>query len=351
MSDPTHISTRKDDHLDLCATDQVQFRDRTTLLECVQLVHQCLPDLHVDDVDPSVEFLGKTLRYPIFVSGMTGGTERAAEVNHGLAKLAQRHGVGFGLGSQRAMKRDPSVTHTYAVRDSAPDVLLLGNIGVVQARDYSTEEVQSLVNAVGADGLCVHMNVPMELVQPGGDRDFRGGLQTFERLANQLTVPVVAKETGQGISAQAAAKLKSVGVHCVDVSGAGGTSWVGVETLRAKGEARDLGDLLWDWGIPTAASVAYSSGEGMATIATGGIRTGLDIARAISLGASAGGVARSLYQAFVSGGEAAADLMLTKLENELKAVMLMCGARTVEDLQGAPKVIRGELREWVRVTT
>lgn len=343
----TDISQRKVDHLDLCATDEVAFRDRTTLLEHVRLVHQSLPDLHIDDIDTSVELLGKTLRAPLVIAAMTGGTDRAAEVNQTLASIANERGYGFGLGSQRAMQKRPDTAWTFQVREHAPDVLLLGNVGVVQARDMETAVVRGLVEEVGADALCIHMNPAMELIQPGGDRDFRGGVDTFERLVAELPVPVVAKETGNGVSAQTARRLHEVGVRHVDVSGAGGTSWVGVETLRAEGDARELGALLWDWGIPTAASVHLCAGEGMTVIATGGIRNGLDIARAIALGASAGGIARNAFKAFMEGGRAGAERYLSRVESEIRAVMLLCGASSVADLRRAPRVVTGELAAWM----
>jgi isopentenyl-diphosphate delta-isomerase len=344
----SEIQKRKVDHLDLCATDQVAFRDRTNLLEKVRLVHQSLPDLSMDELDTSVELLGKKLKAPIVIAGMTGGTDRAGEVNHRLAKIAEKRGYGFGLGSQRAMQREPQTAWTYQVREHAPNVLLLGNVGVVQARDYDTAIIAKLVTEIGADALCVHMNPAMELVQPEGDRDFRGGVDTFARLVKELPVPVIAKETGNGISGQTAAKLHAVGVRTVDVSGAGGTSWVGVETLRAEGAQKALGELLWDWGIPTAASVGLCVREGMTVIATGGIRTGIDIARAIALGATAGGIARNVYKALHDHGPEGAEEYLDAVEQQLRAVMLLTGSKTLADLQKAPKAITGELAEWLR---
>ncbi|MHC4831737.1 MAG: alpha-hydroxy-acid oxidizing protein, partial [Planctomycetota bacterium] len=176
------IQQRKADHLDLCVTDEVAFRKRTTLLENVRLIHQSLPELSLDEVETETELVGKRLRMPIVIAAMTGGTERAADVNRKLAELAQERGYALGLGSQRAMQREPQTRWTYEVRKWAPDVLLLGNVGVVQARDLPTSEIEDLVQSIGADALCVHMNPAMELVQPGGDRDFRGALDTFRRL-------------------------------------------------------------------------------------------------------------------------------------------------------------------------
>ncbi|MFW6051139.1 MAG: type 2 isopentenyl-diphosphate Delta-isomerase [Myxococcota bacterium] len=341
------ISQRKADHLDLCATDEVAFRGQTTLLENVRLVHQSLPDLSLDEIDTRVELLGRTLRAPIVIAGMTGGHERAAEVNRALASIANERGYGFGLGSQRAMQKRPDTAWTYQVREWAPDVLLLGNVGVIQARDLDSGAIDQMVREVGADALCVHMNPAMELIQPGGDRDFRGGTDTYARLVRDLSVPVVAKETGNGVSAETARKLWDVGVRHVDVSGAGGTSWVGVETLRADGPAQALGQSLWDWGVPTAASVHLVTEVGMTAIATGGIRTGLDIAHAIALGASAGGIARNVFKAFTEGGREGAEAFLSQVEHELRAIMLLCGARTVPDLQRAPRIITGDLRHWM----
>ena len=360
VSSPDDIGRRKADHLDLCATDEVAYIARTTLLEHVQLVHQSLPDLALDDVDTRVDLFGKTLRAPVVIAGMTGGTDRAGEVNHALARIAQKRGYAFGLGSQRAMERSPETAWTYRVREHAPDVLLFGNVGVVQARDWETKVIDGLVRDIGADALCVHMNPAMELIQPGGDRDFRGGTETFARLVRELSVPVIAKETGNGVSGETAAKLYAAGVRVVDVSGAGGTSWVGVETLRAAQEdgaaegssaaprdAQALGRALWDWGIPTAASVHLVTRAGMTAIATGGIRSGHDIARAIALGASACGVARGVFMALSEGGERGAERFLDSLERELRAIMLLAGARTIADLRDAPRVITGELRAWM----
>lgn len=342
----SEIQQRKVDHLDLCATDAVAFKQQTTLLEHVRLQHQSLPELCVDDLDTRVTLLGKELRAPIVIAAMTGGTERAAEVNHTLAAIANDRGYGFGLGSQRAMQREPETAWTYRVREHAPDVLLLGNVGVVQARKLDTRDVQALLNDIGADGLCIHLNPAMELVQPGGDRDFRGGHETLQRFVEELDLPVIAKETGNGISAECANKLFQLGIRHVDVSGAGGTSWVGVEALRAEGQQKILGEMLWDWGIPTAAAVHYAAREGHTVIATGGIRTGYDIARAIALGATAGGIARFVFQAFQSGGREGAERFLDQVEQELRAVMLLTGCRTVTALQNAPRIIEGPLRDW-----
>jgi isopentenyl-diphosphate Delta-isomerase len=213
-TDPkTTISGRKADHIELCATGDVGFRSKTTLLEQVELIHDALPELSLEDIDTSVTLLGKKLRVPLFIAAMTGGTERSRQINRELARIAEERGYGFGLGSQRAMLNEAS--STYEVRDVAPTVLLLGNIGAVQARSLPTEAVADLAQRVGADAMCVHLNPAMELVQHEGDRYFAGALGAIERLVEELEIPVIAKETGCGIGPSAALRLASAGVRHV----------------------------------------------------------------------------------------------------------------------------------------
>jgi isopentenyl-diphosphate delta-isomerase len=246
------------------------------------------------------------------------------------------------------MHVDAAKAGTYQVREAAPTALVLGNVGLVQARQMSTTEVRALVSQVGADALCVHLNPAMEIVQPGGDRDFTGGAATLTRLTAELGVPIIAKETGCGLSLRAGRQLARCGVAHVDVSGAGGTSWVAVEMHRATGQERALGEAFREWGIPTAASVAWMAGLGFETvIATGGIATGLEVAKAIALGATAAGIARPVLQALTSGGRAGAERLLDGIEAELRAAMLLVGAGSLAALRSAPRVVVGELRSWI----
>jgi isopentenyl-diphosphate delta-isomerase len=316
-------------------------------LECVELVHQALPENSLDEIDTQVELLGRRLKLPLVIAAMTGGTDRAQEINRVLATVAEARGYGFGLGSQRAMQSEPATSGSYQVRQWAPTALVLGNVGLVQAREMESSRVAELAKTIGADALCVHLNPAQELIQPEGDRDFGGGLETFARLVRELPVPVVAKETGCGLSPQAIAGLYRAGVRTVDTSGAGGTSFVGVETLRAEGPDAELGQRLWDWGIPTAASVHFAARGGMETIATGGIRSGLDVVRALVLGARAAGMARPLLQAYVRGGRAEVERTLDAVEREFRTVMLLTGAKRVADLGHVPRVITGPLKDWM----
>lgn len=348
----TTIGQRKKDHLALCATDEVAFRDKTNLLDQVRLIHDALPDLDANAIDTRVTLLGKTLRFPILIAAMTGGTDEARRVNRELSAVAEERGYGFGLGSQRAMHLRADSAPSYAVRETAKETLVLGNIGVVQARAMSTAEVLALVEGIGADALCVHLNPAMELVQPEGDRDFRGGLEAIGRLVHELPVPVVVKETGCGISSHVGRRLRSAGVKHIDVSGAGGTSWVAVETKRAEAvsdaPSRALGEALWDWGIPTAASVGALAPLGFDTIiATGGVSTGHDVARALALGANAAGIARPALKALTSAGKEGAHAFFAGVEAELRAIMLLTGSADVAALRRAPRILGSELRAWL----
>ncbi|MCB9758292.1 MAG: type 2 isopentenyl-diphosphate Delta-isomerase [Alphaproteobacteria bacterium] len=343
---PGDIASRKADHIALCETDDVAFRARTNLLEQVQLVHDALPDLAVSDVDLTTPFAGKALRAPLIIAAMTGGTPKATHINRDLAAVAQRHGLGFGFGSQRPLLTE-GIVDGYEVRDVAPDALILGNIGVVQAREASTAALRELVKRSGADALAVHLNPAMEVIQPEGDSDFTGGLDTIARLVDELGVPVVVKETGCGLSRSVGERLVRVGVAWVDTSGAGGTSWVGVETLRARGDQRSLGERFWDWGIPTAASVVQLADLGLGICATGGVSDGLDVAHALALGATCGGMARPLLQAWARGGVDGVEAQVELILAEIRLALLLAGARSAEALRHKPVLIGPTLARWV----
>lgn len=350
------IGARKADHLALCATGDVGFRGTTTLLDGVKLVHDALPELNAEAVDLSCELFGKRLRAPLVIASMTGGTEEAGRINRELSQIAEEEGYGFALGSQRAMHASSAALSTYRVRETAKTALVLGNLGVVQARQMSTEEVRRLVDLVEVDALCIHLNPAMELVQPGGDRDFTGCLDTIGRLVRDLGVPVIVKETGCGLSRRVGERLRGASVRHVDVSGAGGTSWVGVEAKRAQsaGDARAqaLGEAFWDWGIPTAASVAMLAPLGFDTlVATGGVVSGLDVARAIALGATAAGIARPVLQALTAGGRAQVTAFLGEICAELRTAMVLTGSPNLAALRRAPRVLSSELCAWITQTS
>jgi isopentenyl-diphosphate delta-isomerase len=340
------IQSRKAEHISLCEGDQVAFQGKSTLLEEVELVHDALPELHINDIDLSVQYAGKTLKAPVVIAAMTGGVKEAESINRQLAALAEELGIGFGFGSQRPLLQK-GIEAGYTVRDVAPTTLVLGNIGIVQARDTSTEDLRRLLESTGSDALCVHLNPAMEVIQPEGDTDFRGGLDTLERLHKDLGAPVVVKETGCGLSRSVGLRIAEIGIEWADCSGAGGTSWVGVETLRARAKTQALGERFWDWGIPTAASVAQLSGLGVGTCATGGIQSGLDIAKAIALGATCGGMARPVLQALSRGGLPEARALLQGVIDEIRLACLLTGSRTPSDLAKTPLIVGSRLRQWI----
>lgn len=353
MNEP--IRSRKDAHLDLCATGDVGFWTQTTLLEEVGLVHDALPDLHLADVKLETRLLGRDLKAPLLISAMTGGSPRAMAINQDLAWVAQRLGLGLGLGSQRILVNH-DVEAGFFLRDVAPDVLLLGNIGLAQLGSLSPAHLSRALSRCGVDALCVHLNPAMEVVQPEGDLDLRGGARSLERLVKELGIPVVVKETGCGLSRSVARRLRDAGVEWVDVAGAGGTSWVAVEGLRAEGHGAvkdpalaGVARHLRDWGIPTAASLLQVQGLGLEVLASGGVYDGLAALRALALGARTVGVARPVLQALVQGGREQACRYLEEMVETLRRGLFLVGCRNLAELHRVPLVLGPRLQAWMPV--
>jgi len=340
------ISNRKADHIQLCIDGDVGFKTKTTLFDEVDFVHNALPELHVNDIDLQSKFAGHALKAPIFIAAMTGGVDRAETINRDLASVAEELGIGFAFGSQRPLLTH-GITAGYTVRDVAPTIPLLGNLGLVQAVQATTADIERLIQTSGISALCIHLNPAMEVVQPEGDEDFRGGLQCLKRLVNELSVPVIVKETGCGLSSHVGSVCKNIGIQSVDISGAGGTSWVAVETHRALDHKRSLGEQFWDWGIPTAASVVQTVEEGLEVCATGGMKNGLMIAKAIAMGASCGGLARVVLQAYADGGKEGAKDFLERTIQEIRIAMLLTGSKNIAELQTQPLILGDRLLKWV----
>jgi isopentenyl-diphosphate delta-isomerase len=340
---------RKRDHLALCASGEVAFKHKTTLFEQVHLVHRALPELAVDDIDLSTRFGGVELAAPLWIGAMTGGATGSRELNIELAQLASELRVGLCLGSMRPMLEDPSRKADFAVREAAEGMLVLGNIGATAIATHGPAKVLDALADIGADGIGIHLNPMMELIQPGGDRDFRGALDGIAALVEAAgdDLVVFVKETGCGLSWQDGEALKKAGVTRVEVAGAGGTSWVGVEASRASGREERLGRLLWDWGIPTAVSTAWMVDLGLEVVASGGVRTGLDAAKALALGASLVAVAAPLVEARAKGGFNAMRELLGDVVAGLRYTMLGCGAASIPALRHVPRVLDSELACWI----
>jgi isopentenyl-diphosphate delta-isomerase len=325
---PSEIENRKSEHLRVCIEEDVEFQQLTSGLEKYRFTHCCLPELDRSDIELGTTFLGKSLKAPILISSMTGGTELAHLVNTRLATVAQRYGLAMGVGSQRIALEQPELAPTFAVRSLAPDILLLANLGAVQLNyGCGLEDCLKLVELLEADALILHLNPLQELVQSGGDSNFKGLLAKIEQICAQLPVPVIAKEVGNGISAPMAKKLIEAGVAAIDVAGAGGTSWAKVESQRAKdNRQRHLGQVFADWGLPTAECITAirSVNSTIPLIASGGLKNGLDLAKSIALGADLGGLARPFLVAAIES-EAAVDELVKFLIAELEIVLFCTG--------------------------
>ncbi|MDY7047314.1 MAG: type 2 isopentenyl-diphosphate Delta-isomerase [Microcystis panniformis WG22] len=325
---PSEIENRKSEHLRVCIEEDVEFQQLTNGLEKYRFTHCCLPELDRSDIELGTTFLGKSLKAPILISSMTGGTELAHLVNTRLATVAQRYGLGMGVGSQRIALEQPELAPTFAVRSLAPDILLLANLGAVQLNyGCGLEDCLKLVELLEADALILHLNPLQEWVQSGGDSNFKGLLAKIEQICAQLPVPVIAKEVGNGISAPMAKKLIEAGVAAIDVAGAGGTSWAKVESQRAKdNRQRHLGQVFADWGLPTAECITAirSLNSTIPLIASGGLKNGLDLAKSIALGADLGGLARPFLVAAIES-EAAVDELVKFLIAELEIVLFCTG--------------------------
>lgn len=328
--------SRKADHLRICLDEDVQFRNTTNGLERYRFRHCCIPELNWDDIDLSVQFLRKRQRTPLLISSMTGGTEQAKQINQRLAGIAQEYGMAMGVGSQRVAVEKPQLADTFAVRSRAPDILLFANLGAVQLNyQYGLAQCQQVVELLEADALILHLNPLQECVQAEGDTNFRGLLDKIADLCDRLPVPVVAKEVGNGITAAAARKLIATGVAAIDVAGAGGTSWAKVESERAEtAKQRRLGRTFADWGQPTAECIVEvrAIAPEIPLIASGGLRTGLDAAKALALGADLAGFAWPFLQA-AAQSEAALHELADVLLAELSAACFCTGNATLADLR------------------
>jgi isopentenyl-diphosphate delta-isomerase len=332
------IEQRKADHIRI-NLDQDVGSNLTTGLERYRFVHQAAPELDLAQVDTTTTLWGQKLRAPLLISSMTGGTERAHEINRRLARAAQAHGVAMGVGSQRAALLRPELADTFRVRDLAPDILLLANLGAVQLNyGYDVEYCREAVEMIGADALILHFNPLQEAIQPEGNANFSGLLNKVEAVCRTLGVPVIAKEVGWGISEQAARQLAGAGVAAIDVAGGGGTSWSEVEKHRAATPAqRRIAGRFRDWGIPTAESIlmAKRGAPGLPIIASGGLRHGIDVAKCIALGACAAGIARPFLKAAALSDQAA-DEAVAETIAELRIAMFAAGAGNIEALQQTP---------------
>jgi isopentenyl-diphosphate Delta-isomerase len=333
-----NIQSRKADHLKICLDDVVQCKTITSGLERFRFQHCCLPELDYDDIDLRTQFLGHALTAPLLISSMTGGTDLAKVINTRLAKVAQYYKIPMGVGSQRIALEQPDLGNTFAVRTFAPDIFLMANLGAVQLNyGCGVDECRRIIDLLEADALILHLNPLQECVQSRGDRNFRGLFPKIAALCQALSIPVIAKEVGNGISGPMAQRLIEAGVAAIDVAGAGGTSWAKVEGERATdAQQRRLGQTFAEWGLSTADCIqaVRAINPDIPLIASGGLRTGLDIATAIALGANLAGMAYPFLTAAHESEEALYELVEVLLA-ELKTVLLCTGNATLTDLNAS----------------
>lgn len=341
-------SNRKLEHIRICLEEDVE--SEYTGFEDVMLIHNALPEVDFDEIDTEVVFFGKKLSAPFLIASMTGGHPETKEINKNLAMAVEELKLGMGVGSQRAAIEDESVADSFTVvREFAPKAFIYANVGMPQVLKHGVEFVEKAIEMIDADAVAIHLNFLQEAIQPEGDIDAKGCLNALEEVCSSIKVPVIVKETGAGISRDVAIKLKLVGVDAIDVGGKGGTSWSGVEVYRTKDEiSRDVGIDFWDWGIPTAFCIAECY-DVLPVIATGGLRSGLDLAKALALGAKIGSSALPFLKAVVDEGVDGVKKLLEYYIRGLKVAMFLTGCRRVCELTKTTIFVTGAFKDWLEV--
>lgn len=335
----TVTQSRKLEHVNIILNKETQYREKTTMLEYVELAGGGASIAKVD-VDLGTEIVGKEIDAPIFVSGMTGGHSDVFGINKNIAKAVAKLNIPMGVGSQRAMIEDKNLAYTYDVKKFAKDIILIGNIGATSLHRYGNETIQEMLDEVNADMLAIHTNPAQESVQPEGDVDFRGIFKRIVEVAKYVRQPTILKEVGNGVSKEVAQRLDGK-VYGIDVQGAGGTTWVGVETYRSKGEE---GLAFWDWGIPTALSVLETKDSFKGKVfASGGIRSADDVIRAVALGADLCGMAKPVLMSESRQGSDGVYSMLSSIIEDMKKKMAKLGLRNIGELKNAKVLIKEPL--------
>ncbi len=338
---------RKDEQIKIILEKDVE--EGRNGLDDVILIHNALPELNFEEIDTKVKFLGKELEMPLLISGMTGGTEEGYKVNKALAEIAEEKGIGMGLGSQRVALENPETLSTFYVRDVAPNILLLGNISAPRLKEYEFRLIEKLIEEVKADGIAIHLNPAHDFFQKDVEVDFnwKGCFEKIKEFCEFTKYPVIVKEVGCGISKEVALKLKSAGIKAIDIAGWGGTNWVLAESYRS---GKEVGKFRF-WGIPTSCAIIEAKKIGIDIIASGGIRSGLDIAKSIALGAKVCAIAAPFLRILKKEGREGVRRYIDKLLLELKATMLFTGSKNIEELRKVPFVLTGLTKEWAQQRT
>ena len=349
------IEERKADHIEVCLKEDVQARKIATRFEDISLLHRALPEIEREKIDLSTTVFGYNFSAPLFVGAMTGGTAKATKINAALAEAVEILHLGMGVGSQRIAIDNPKLEHSFSVvREKAPTAFIIANIGGPQlVTKYGIKEAKTAVEMVQANALAIHLNPLQEAVQPEGDTNYSNLLENIHKITQELDVPVIVKETGAGIAAEDAKLLEEAGVAGIDVAGAGGTSWAAVEYFRAKARqdvcSQGLRETFWDWGIPTAVSLVETcQSTNFPVIASGGIRSGIDTAKALALGASLASATFPFLEPATKGSEDVKKV-LQSLIGEVRNAMFLVGADSIQELQKVPVVLTGKTAEWLKM--
>lgn len=345
---------RKAEHIKICLNEKSQARKATAGFEDVQFIHRALPEIDKQKIDLSTTVFGYKFSAPLIVGAMTGGTAEATRINAAIAEAVETLHLGMGVGSQRAAIENAKLEKTFAIaRKKAPTAFLIANIGGIQlVHGYGLRKVKKAIEMIEADAVAIHLNALQEAVQPEGQTNFKGVLAKIGEIARELDKPVIVKETGSGIAAEDSKKLEAAGVKAIDIGGAGGTSFAAVEYYRAKGQENSiqhfLGDAFWDWGIPTVVSLAeVTQTVKIPVIASGGVRTGTDVAKALALNACLASVSQPALESAVKGAKDTAN-MLSLLIEELRNAMFLVGAEKVKDMAKTPIVVTGKTAAWLK---
>ncbi len=337
-------SSRKQDHVDLCINQNVQFRNKTTGLEHYSFIHNALPEINFADIRLETRFLDATIQMPLIISSMTGGYKDAERINGELAEICQTLHIPMGVGSQRqALEQDTYTSSFSIVRKYAPTIPITANIGASEIRNLSTiTNMRRIIDMIDANALTVHINPLQELMQPEGTTDFSGVLNGISYLVQYAEVPIIVKEVGAGISRDVAQRLLDCGVRIIDVAGAGGTSWAGVEILRK--EHTDDSAFFWDWGIPTAdcLEMIYPLKQhcDFTLVSSGGIQSAFDIAVSLALGADICAAARPLLTILKDRGQSALETTLLEWQQTIKKIMFLVGAKDIPCFQRTKHLVK-----------
>ena len=344
-SDISNTSNRKKEHLELCSTDKVSFKTKTNGFENYEFKHYAITEVDLNKINFGCKFFGKKINYPFLISCMTGGTDKANNINEKLASVAENLRIPIGVGSQRPALENEDFSNSFRiVRKNAPDVPVLSNIGVAQIVQFnSIDSINKIIDMVEADALVIHTNPLQELLQDEGESDFKGLLKKIKMIINNLNIPVIVKEVGAGISYEVAKKLLDVGVKGIDVAGAGGTSWAGVEILRNK---KNDDNHFWDWGLPTAFCIKdvfkLKKKFKFTLIGSGGISTGLEAAKALALGADIIASARPVLMSLNEGGNKQVEAFIMNIFNDIKRILFLTGSKNLKELRNK-KLVKKKL--------